>query len=203
MWSSSNDPEIVECPLLDDAVQHGGLDSVTLCTDWYLPTTLYICHDTFDDVLPWLLLYSSLKILLRWTIEKLLVLFAGHSLAVRVLCQVGESTVWSGSDDTTLRVWSVLDMSLKCVMQGHKGPVCSIVDMGSHVWSGSWDKNILVWDIVTYQLLFSLGDQGGCVKVLRLPSVPFRFSFSNGYEIWPKCQLLCIWQICYNSIYLW
>lgn len=56
-------------------------------------------------------------------------------------------------------------MSLKFTMQGHKKPVCSIVEMGLHVWSGSWDKNILVWNATTYQLLFSLGDQGGYVPI--------------------------------------
>lgn len=52
-------------------------------------------------------------------------------------------------------------MSLKHTLQGHKGPVCSMVEMGIHVWSGSVDATILVWDAVTYSLLFSLGDQGG------------------------------------------
>lgn len=69
--------------------------------------------------------------------------------------------MWSGSEDNTIRVWSVLDMSMKKSMQGHKGPVCSMVEMGIHVWSGSSDANILVWDAATYRLLFSLGDQGG------------------------------------------
>lgn len=54
-----------------------------------------------------------------------------------------------------------MDVSVKQTMHGHKGPVCSMVEMGLRVWSGSADGTILVWDASTYVLLFSLGHQGG------------------------------------------
>lgn len=85
----------------------------------------------------------------------------GHKLAILVLCQVGKSTVWSGSEDNLIKVWSVLDVSLRRTLSGHAGPVCSLVQMGPHVWSGSSDCTILVWDASSHALLFSLGHQGG------------------------------------------
>lgn len=85
----------------------------------------------------------------------------GHKLAILVLCQVGKSTVWSGSEDNLIKVWSVLDVSLRRTLSGHAGPVCSLVQMGPHVWSGSADCTILVWDASSHALLFSLGHQGG------------------------------------------
>lgn len=78
-----------------------------------------------------------------------------------VLCQIGIDKIWSGGEDKTIKVWSTLDKSLQETLKGHKGPVYSIVYMDLHVWSGSTDTNILVWDVASYELLFSLGEQGG------------------------------------------
>ncbi len=74
--------------------------------------------------------------------------------------------MWSGSEDNTIRVWSCFDMSCMHVLSGHRGSICSMVELGIHVWSGSTDQTILVWDATTYQLLYSLGDHGGYVSYL-------------------------------------
>lgn len=80
---------------------------------------------------------------------------------VLVLCQIGNDKIWSGGEDKTIKVWSLLDMSLIQTMKGHKGPVYSMIQMDLHVWTGSTDSNIFVWDVASYELLFSLGEQGG------------------------------------------
>lgn len=65
-------------------------------------------------------------------------------------------------------------MVCKQTLCGHKGPVCSMVEMGTHVWSGSADQSILVWDAATYQLLYSLGDHGGYASIQK-----YGFVFSS------------------------
>ncbi|CAN5954373.1 unnamed protein product [Sphagnum jensenii] len=113
-----------------------------------------------------------------------------HTLAVLVLCLVGKNAVWSGSEDSTVRVWSVMDMSLKSTMQGHKGAVCSMVEMGIHVWSGSADATILVWDATTYKLMFSLGDQGGYVKAMvKVDWQLWAFTSGKNIKIWAAASL--------------
>lgn len=77
------------------------------------------------------------------------------------MCRVGEGTVWSGSEDGSIRIWGIAEMSCKREVRGHRGPVSSIVSMGTHVWSASGDHTVNVWDNSRGQLLFTLGDQGG------------------------------------------
>ncbi|KAG0571849.1 hypothetical protein KC19_VG048100 [Ceratodon purpureus] len=146
MWSSSNEPEVSRCSVLDNKLQHNILGDVKKGK--------------------------------------------GHTLAVLVLCQVGKGTVWSGSEDNLIKVWSILDMSVKQTMHGHKGPVCSMVEMGFRVWSGSADGSILVWDALSYSLLFSLGHQGGYVKsMIKADWQLWAFSSGKNIKIWAAASL--------------
>jgi WD40 repeat protein len=42
-------------------------------------------------------------------------------------------------------IWSLEGECIR-LLQGHAGPIFSIVDTGSHVWSASWDKRVILWD---------------------------------------------------------
>lgn len=146
MWSSSNEPEVAQCSLLDHKSH----------------------HDILGDVKKGV----------------------GHKLAILVLCQVGKSTVWSGSEDNLIKVWSVLDVSLRRTLSGHAGPVCSLVQMGPHVWSGSADCTILVWDASSHALLFSLGHQGGYVKTMvKVDWQLWVFASGKNIKIWAAASL--------------
>ncbi|KAI6653786.1 F-box/WD repeat-containing protein 7-like [Oopsacas minuta] len=81
----------------------------------------------------------------------------GHDDSVITCLQVKKDLIVSGSDDNTLKLWSI--SSLKCVhiLNGHTGGVwCSEFD-GSIVVSGSTDRNLRVWD----------ARNGNCVHVLE------------------------------------
>ena len=65
--------------------------------------------------------------------------------------------MYSGSDDTTIKVWDV--QTLKCVktLEGHEDNVRVLAVGDRYMFSGSWDKTIRVWDINTLD----------CVRVLE------------------------------------
>ncbi|KAH8943905.1 hypothetical protein BDL97_13G079800 [Sphagnum fallax] len=117
-------------------------------------------------------------------------ILSGHARIVSVLCQVGSDTVWSGSEDNTIRVWSCFDMSCMHVLSGHRGSICSMVELGIHVWSGSTDQTILVWDATTYQLLYSLGDHGGYVRVMvKVDWHLWAFASGKNVKIWAAASV--------------
>lgn len=74
--------------------------------------------------------------------------------AVRALVAT-PTRVFSGSDDTTVRVWD--SESLRCLktLEGHEDNVRVLAVSDRHLFSGSWDKTIRVWDLQTLS----------CVKV--------------------------------------
>lgn len=63
--------------------------------------------------------------------------------------------MFSGSDDTTVRVWD--SQSLRCLgtLEGHEDNVRVLAVSDRYLFSGSWDKTIRVWDLQTLS----------CVKV--------------------------------------
>lgn len=58
--------------------------------------------------------------------------------------------VFSGSDDTTVRVWNA--ESLECVheLTGHTDNVRVLTVDARYLYSGSWDKTIRAWDLETF-----------------------------------------------------
>ena len=66
----------------------------------------------------------------------------------------GQSVV-SGSDDKTVRLWSVESGELLQTMEGHTSPVMSVSFSpdGQSVVSGSKDKTVRLWSVESDELL--------------------------------------------------
>ncbi len=76
----------------------------------------------------------------------------GHTEWVRSVAAVNATTVVSGSDDRTLRVWDLTTntQSNPCtaVLNGHINTVFSVAVLNATtVVSGSYDKMLRVWDL--------------------------------------------------------
>ena len=84
----------------------------------------------------------------------------GHGDAVRALAAspVDECNyVFSGSDDSTVRVWDAATLNCVAIFDGHQDNVRVLTADSKHLYSGSWDKTIRVWDMRTLR----------CVRVLE------------------------------------
>lgn len=75
------------------------------------------------------------------------------------LCLVG-GAVWAGCEDGTIVVWHGVQESLMSQSKVHADRVSCLECVGSHVWSGSGDRTIVAHDAHTFQMLYSLSDQG-------------------------------------------
>ena len=81
------------------------------------------------------------------------------AVGVCSLCLVG-SAVWTGTEDGSILVWDGMQESLLSQSKAHADRVSCLECVGSHVWSGSGDRTIAAHDAHTFQMLYSLNDQG-------------------------------------------
>ena len=74
----------------------------------------------------------------------------GHTGAVSSLALSGDGKrLFSGSQDTTIKVWDLEINREAITLRGHSGPVSSLAlsGDGKRLFSGSYDKTIKVWDL--------------------------------------------------------
>jgi WD40 repeat protein len=89
-------------------------------------------------------------------------LLSGHAQDVDALAVGPDGTLYSGSWDTTVRVWSGVDGAPIRTLEGHREPVFSLaVGPDGAVYSGSRDYCIRVWC-----------KDGGHVRTLACPGQP-------------------------------
>ena len=101
----------------------------------------------------------------------LITVLLGHTQSVRSVSGYGNIIV-SGSYDTTVRVWDLLDNGncKKHVLAGHGDRIYSTA-LNFHTkrcYSGSMDSSINVWDIESGKLLHTLEGHSSLVGLLEL-----------------------------------
>ncbi|CAG89016.2 DEHA2F07392p [Debaryomyces hansenii CBS767] len=100
----------------------------------------------------------------------LITVLLGHTQSVRSVSGYGNIIV-SGSYDTTVRVWDLLDNgNCKHVLAGHGDRIYSTA-LNFHTkrcYSGSMDSSINVWDIESGKLLHTLEGHSSLVGLLEL-----------------------------------
>ena len=73
------------------------------------------------------------------------------------------SSVISGSEDTTLRVWNIESGSCLHILGGHEGMITCLVSHGDHVSSGNDDQCVRVWNISNGQCVHKLEAATGLI----------------------------------------
>eukprot|EP00013_Stygamoeba_regulata_P008492 CAMPEP_0177673250 /NCGR_PEP_ID=MMETSP0447-20121125/25831_1 /TAXON_ID=0 /ORGANISM="Stygamoeba regulata, Strain BSH-02190019" /LENGTH=1137 /DNA_ID=CAMNT_0019181085 /DNA_START=487 /DNA_END=3900 /DNA_ORIENTATION=+ len=67
-----------------------------------------------------------------------------------------EGTIWTCSNDKTIKVWDEPSAETLFQIQAHEGYVLGLAHFGTHVWSCSWDKLIKIWDVKTLKCVETL-----------------------------------------------
>jgi WD40 repeat protein len=75
-------------------------------------------------------------------------IFHGHRDTVLSLAVIGE-TLFSGSDDKTIKAWDIKTGKCIATFEGHESPVNSLAVVGETLFSGSSDATIKAWNIKT------------------------------------------------------
>ena len=113
-------------------------------------------------------------------------LLKGHHGCVRGLPAQGRTAI-SGSYDTSLRVWNIIDEKCKFVLQGHTNKVYSVaLDLrGQRAYSGSMDMTVKIWDISLGTCLHTLTAHTSLVGLITLsPSYLVTASADSKIIIW-------------------
>lgn len=100
----------------------------------------------------------------------LVALLLGHTQSVRSVTGYGNIII-SGSYDTTIRVWDLLDGGrCKHVLEGHTDKIYStaLSFKNKRCYSGSLDLSINVWDFEKGKLLYTLQGHSSLVGLLAL-----------------------------------
>ncbi|XP_044755207.1 F-box/WD repeat-containing protein 7 [Coccinella septempunctata] len=92
----------------------------------------------------------------------------GHDDHVITCLQFCGSRIVSGSDDNTLKVWSVTSGKCLRTLVGHTGGVWSSQMSGNTIISGSTDRTLKVWDIETGACKHTLLGHTSTVRCMHL-----------------------------------
>eukprot|EP00116_Pleurobrachia_bachei_P003071 sb/3463333/ len=92
----------------------------------------------------------------------------GHDDHVITCLQFHGDRIVSGSDDSTLKVWSVEQGECLLTLTGHTGGVWCSQLVGDIVCSGSTDRTIKVWNIESGECLHTLYGHSSTVRCLAM-----------------------------------
>lgn len=92
----------------------------------------------------------------------------GHDDHVITCLEFCGNKIVSGSDDNTLKVWSVVSGKCLRTLVGHTGGVWSSQMSGNTIISGSTDRTLKVWNAETGQCMFTLYGHTSTVRCMHL-----------------------------------
>ncbi len=92
-----------------------------------------------------------------------------HTRAINSVCVVGSQSLWSASDDKTIRVTTLDTWDFNKKLVGHADYVNLLVIVGHRVWSCSEDKTIIVWDTRTFKFLKRIHHERSVKSLSYLP----------------------------------
>ncbi|CAI4223420.1 unnamed protein product [Auanema sp. JU1783] len=97
-------------------------------------------------------------------------LLRGHEEHVITCLQINGDRIVSGSDDNSLKVWSISKGKLLFTLVGHTGGVWTsqISKDGRYIMSGSTDRTVKVWSGIDGSLLYTLNGHTSTVRCMSL-----------------------------------
>lgn len=132
-------------------------------------------------------------------------IFRGHSRSIRCLKVISEYLFASGSDDSSIKVWTWTSDECKQTLVGHSSAVycLEINHLNSQLISCSLDKTIRVWDLnvgVCVQILKGHADTVSCIRWQTSTSLLYSSgSFENVIKVWDLSLGKCLQTYHVNS----
>ncbi|SCU73118.1 WD domain, G-beta repeat, putative [Trypanosoma equiperdum] len=114
-------------------------------------------------------------------------IFTGHTQGVLSLELVTVSNqLWSGGEDTTIRVYDLQTLGCVSVLKHHRAPVSSIKLIGIRVWSADKYGKTLLWDPKTLTPLKDLTthmatDPGSMLSICKVKQLV-------SWKVWTACS---------------
>ena len=111
--------------------------------------------------------------------------FEGHTQEILSLA-VCDRTLWSGSQDETIRCWSIETSHCLRVLTYHSGPVhcLHITDNEKRIWSASMDGRVGLWDSTTFSLVAHVPIEYPPGPTQHFTFVVMTASASTMYNVW-------------------
>ena len=94
------------------------------------------------------------------------------------------SYIFSGSEDTTIKIWDIATGEIVKELTGHKSAVTSVYANETHVFSGSRDKTVRIWNIATGDFLELKGHEKWIESVYANSSLLFSGGHEKTIKIW-------------------
>ncbi|XP_027837604.2 F-box/WD repeat-containing protein 7 [Aphis gossypii] len=129
------------------------------------------CSKNHSVTSPWKSSYMRHHAIeMNWRIKpiKMPIILKGHDDHVITCLQFCGNQVVSGSDDNTLKVWSVITGKCLRTLVGHTGGVWSSQMAGNVIISGSTDRTLKVWNAETGQCTHTLYGHTSTVRCMHL-----------------------------------
>eukprot|EP00741_Cyanophora_paradoxa_P020844 tig00021314_g20122.t1 len=86
----------------------------------------------------------------------------GHQDSVLCLA-VHRRTVYSGSQDSTIRAWDTEFFHCTATLKGHTRSVLALAVADGLLFSSSSDNNVKIWSLATHECVITLAGRGGAV----------------------------------------
>jgi len=119
-------------------------------------------------------------------------IFHGHRAMVCSLVVIGQ-TVFSGSNDSTIKAWDIKTGKCIATFHGHNGSVRSLALAGQTLFSGSVDNTIKAWNIKTGECIATFhGHNGWVLSLAVVGETLFSGSYDSTIKAWDIKTGKCI-----------
>lgn len=133
-----------------------------------------------------------------WDIDTCKAIFTfSHDKAIEEIAKFDDKTLFTASDDGTVKIWSLENGTLEGTLTGHNGPVITMLFMNDNTQlaTGSQDGTVKIWDLKTNSIISTL--VGHTKQVNTICPINDKYLASGGMD-----GLVIVWDMYAQQIKL-
>ena len=118
--------------------------------------------------------------------------FPAHTTRITALCPTENGTVWSGTSNGVISVWSAKTYKRIKKIVHHGSVISAMCSFGGQVWTGSLDKSIFLWSATTNEYVGELkGYHSEPVNAMAPAKLP-----DGKWLVWTSSsdRSICVWK---------